>query len=74
MVTILLLVQRVYGQLIARARITLDMIGEYHVWVEGLTGIFMVGTWPPEPPLKPAEFVVSDLSIEPEEVELGGGG
>ena len=41
--------------------ITLDTIGEYHVWVEGLTGIFTVGTWPP---LRPAEFVVSDLTIE----------
>ena len=51
--------------------ITLDTIGEYHVWVEGLTGIFKVGTWPPEPPLKPAEFILSDLSITPEEVELG---
>ncbi len=50
--------------------ITLDTIGEYHVWVEGLTGIFTVGTWPPEPPLKPAELVLSDLSITPEEAEL----
>ncbi|MBA7599950.1 hypothetical protein ES703_06996 [subsurface metagenome] len=50
--------------------ITLDTIGEYHVWVEGLIGIFTVGTWPPEPPLKPAEFAVSDLSIKPEEAEL----
>ena len=52
--------------------ITLDMIGEYHVWVEGLTGIFTVGTWPPEPPLKPAELVLSDLSITPETAELWG--
>jgi len=52
--------------------ITLDQIGEYHVWVEGLTGIFTVGTWPPEPPLKPAELVLSDLSITPEEAELWG--
>jgi hypothetical protein len=53
--------------------ITLDMIGEYHVWVKGLTGIFTVGTWPPEPPLKPAELVLSDLSITPEEAELWEG-
>jgi len=52
--------------------ITLDTIGEYHVWVEGLTGIFTVGTWPPEPPLKPAELVLSDLSITPETAELWG--
>jgi len=52
--------------------ITLDQIGEYHVWVEGLTGSFTVGTWPPEPPLTPAELVLSNLSIEPEEVELWG--
>ena len=51
--------------------ITLDMIGEYHVWVEGLTGIFTVGTWPPEPPLKSAEFEVTDIVITPEEVEPG---
>jgi hypothetical protein len=51
--------------------ITLDMLGEYHVWVNGLTGIFTVGTWPPEPPPKPAEFVISDLTITPEEVEEG---
>ena len=48
--------------------ITLYDIGEYHVWVEGLTGIFTVGTWPP---LKPAEFVVSELGISPAEVEPG---
>jgi len=53
--------------------LTLDTIGEYHVWVEGLTGIFTVGTWPPEPPPKPAEFVVSDLTITPIEVEPGDG-
>jgi len=52
--------------------ITLDQIGEYHVWVEGLTGIFTVGTWPPEPPLRPAELVLSDLSITPETAELWG--
>ena len=52
--------------------ITLYDIGEYHVWVEGLTGSFTVGTWPPEPPLKPAELVLSDLSITPEEAELWG--
>ena len=52
--------------------LTLDTIGEYHVWVEGLTGIFTVGTWPPEPPPRPAEFVVSDLTITPEEAELWG--
>jgi len=53
--------------------ITLDTIGEYHVWVEGLTGSFTVGTWPPEPPLKPAELVLSVLSITPEEAELWEG-
>jgi hypothetical protein len=53
--------------------ITLDTIGEYHVWVRGLTGIFTVGTWPPEPPLKPAKLVLSNLSIEPEEAELWEG-
>lgn len=52
--------------------ITLDTIGEHHVWVEGLTGIFTVGTWPPESPLKPAELVLSELSITPEEAELWG--
>ena len=48
--------------------VTLYDIGEYHVWVEGLTGIFTVGTWPP---LKPAEFVVSELGVSPAEVEVG---
>ena len=50
--------------------ITLDTIGEYHVWVEGLTGIFTVGIWPPEIPLRPAELVLSDLTITPETAEL----
>ena len=53
--------------------LTLDMVGEYHVWVDGLTGIFTVGTWPPEPPLKPAELVLSGLSITPETAELWEG-
>ena len=53
--------------------LTLDMVGEYHVWVDGLTGIFTVGTWPPEPPLRPAELVLSGLSITPETAELWEG-
>jgi len=50
--------------------ITLDMIGEYHVWVKGLTGIFTVGTWPPEPP-PPLPPILSNLTITPDEIERG---
>jgi len=45
--------------------ITPEMIGEYHVWVQGLTGSFTVKALP-EP-----EFEVSYLTITPEEIELG---
>jgi len=45
--------------------ITLDTVGDYDVTVDGLTGRARA--------LRPAEFVVSDLSITPEEVELGEG-
>ena len=48
-------------------------VGDYNVTVHHeLTGSFKVGTWPPEPPLKPAELVLSDLSITPEIAELWG--
>jgi len=40
--------------------------GVYVVEVDGLRGSFTAIT--PPPPLKPAEFIVSDLSISPEEV------
>ena len=40
---------------------TPDIIGEYPVWVQGLTGSFTVKA----PPLKPAEFVFSNLVIAP---------
>lgn len=43
-------------------------IGTYNVTVMGMTGNFTV-----KAPPKPAEFVVSDLSITPEEFELGEG-
>ena len=52
--------------------ITKDIVGDFNVTVDGLTGSFTVGTWPPEPPLRPAELVLSDLSITPEEAELWG--
>ena len=45
--------------------ITQDNPGDYHVTVDGITGSFTVAY----PPL-PAEFVVSDLTITPEEAEL----
>jgi len=48
--------------------ITMDTVGDFNITVDGMTGSFKVGTWPP---LKPAEFVVSDLTITPEEFELG---
>jgi hypothetical protein len=50
----------------------MDTGGDFNVTVIGMTGIFTVGTWPPEPPLKPAELVLSDLSITPETAELWG--
>jgi len=50
--------------------ITMDAIGDFNVTVHGMTDSFKVGTWPPP---KPAEFIVSDLTIEPEEVELEEG-
>ena len=63
----------VYESKTVSRTITMDAVGDFNVTVDGLTGSFKVGTWPPEPPLKPAEFVVSDLTIEPEEVELWEG-
>lgn len=51
--------------------ITLDAVGDFNVTVDGLTGSFTVGTWPPEPPTKPAEFEISDFTIIPLEVEPG---
>jgi hypothetical protein len=53
--------------------ITMDTGGDFNVTVHGMTASFKVGTWPPEPPLRPAELVLSDLSIEPEEAELWEG-
>jgi len=50
---------------------TTDTVGNFTVTVHGMTGNFKVGTWPPEPPLRPAEFEVSDLIITPDEAELG---
>ena len=44
---------------------TPDIIGEYHVWVQGLTGNFTV-----KGP-KPAEFVVSDLEVDSDRVAKG---
>jgi len=51
--------------------IIMDTCGDFHVTVHGMTGSFKVGTWPPEP-LKPAELVLSDLSITPETAQLWG--
>ncbi|MBA7631402.1 hypothetical protein ES703_38933 [subsurface metagenome] len=49
-------------------------VGTYNVTVMGMTGSFTVESEAePEPEPEPAEFVVSDLSITPEEVELGEG-
>lgn len=45
-----------------------DKVGDYFIKVDGLTSGFTVTA--PIPP-KPAEFVVSDLTITPEEVEPG---
>jgi hypothetical protein len=47
----------------------MDTVGDFKVTVAGMTGSFKVGTWPPEPPPKPAEFVVSDLSITREPLD-----
>jgi len=49
--------------------ITLDKVGDFNVTVDGLTGSFKVKS--PEPPLRPAEFEISDLTITPLEVEPG---
>ena len=51
--------------------ITMDAGGDFNVTVSGMTVSFKVGTWLPEPPLRPAEFDVSDLIITPDEAELG---
>jgi len=46
--------------------ITPEMIGEYHVWVQGLTGNFTV-----KAPPKPAEFKVSNLEVDSDRVAKG---
>jgi hypothetical protein len=53
--------------------ITLDTVGDFNVMVKRMTGSFKVGIWPPEPPLRPAELVLSDLFITPETVALWEG-
>ncbi len=50
----------------------MDTGGDFNVTIIGMTGSFTVGTWPPEPPLRAAELVLSDLSITPETAELWG--
>ena len=52
--------------------ITFDVtkgVGSYTVEVDGLTGSFVIKPYLAPP--KPAEFVVSDLSVSPDEVEPG---
>jgi archaellum component FlaF (FlaF/FlaG flagellin family) len=51
----------------------MDTVGDFNVTIMGMTGSFKVSTWPPEPPLRPAELVFSDLSIPLETVELWEG-
>jgi len=48
--------------------VTRSSVGVYNVTVDGMTGSFTVEA--PEIPLKPAEFVVSDLTITLVEVDL----
>ncbi|GAG14648.1 unnamed protein product, partial [marine sediment metagenome] len=46
--------------------------GTYTFEVDGLTGSFTVETPEPEPePPRPAEFVISDLTLDPSEIEPG---
>lgn len=51
--------------------VTPTAVGTHNVTVIGMTGSFIVK--PTLIPLKPAEFVVSDLTITPEAFELGEG-
>ncbi len=47
--------------------ITPSTVGVFTVTVDGLTGEFTVTT----PPLTPAEFIISDLTLDPSEIETG---
>lgn len=47
--------------------LTRNTVGDYDVTVDGLTGSFTVKA----PPIKPAEFTVSDLTVSPREVVEG---
>ena len=49
--------------------LTMGMVGDYSVTVDGMTGSFVVK--PPLIPVEPAEFVVSELEVQPAEVEEG---
>ena len=49
--------------------ITPDAVGDYDVTVDGMTGSFTVKTLPI--PLKPAEFIISGLTVSPSKVSEG---
>jgi subtilase family serine protease len=51
--------------------ITTRAAGTYQVTVDGLTGTFVVREVVPPPPVKPAAFIVSDLAISPDRVNVG---
>ena len=49
--------------------LTMGIVGDYSVTVDGMAGNFVVN--PPLIPVEPAEFVVSELEVQPDEVEVG---
>jgi len=51
--------------------ITARAAGTFRVAVNGLTGSFVVREAVPPPPVKPAAFIVSELIISPEKVNVG---
>ena len=51
--------------------LTPEAEGTYEVTVDGMTGSFTVIVTPPPPPPRPAEFVVSDLTVSLDEVSVG---
>ena len=58
-----------YESKIVTHTITRNTVGDYDVTVDGLTGSFTVKSLPKPP--RPAEFIVSDLTISPTEVLEG---
>ena len=56
-----------YESRIVTHTLTRNTVGDYTVTVDGLTASFTVKA----PPIKPAEFTVSDLTVSPREVDEG---